>query len=422
MMAKAQDEMEERAGEDSTVRKSGDRAQAMKVEMVDLTCRTAPYDAHLARALGRQGVDVRLWISGCLPAQRDALEDVELARTYKLSERWKGFGPTARKVLKALEYPVNLCRLVVTAIQSRSDIVHFQWLPAPAGLTPLEHLALRVLRAWGVGVVLTVHDIDPGLFTTDELRSLSRLAGAVNRMICHTDSARERLCLGYGIDERKVAVVPHGPLGGKAARREREAARDRVGFGTDVVHGLFFGRLERYKGVEFLIDAWSRLDSEMKDQAVMHIVGKASPAYRRAVEHKIAAEGVGESVTTRFEYVTEDELADYVAAADFCVFPYRAITQSGAAMYALGAGKPVIATKVGGLKEVLEDGESALLVEYGAAQRWAAAMGELVRDEGLRERLGRGANQSARDRYGWGRSAQQTRSLYSACRDEIETP
>ena len=385
----------------------------MRVELVDLTCRTAPYDAHLVRALGEADVEARRWISGCLSVQRRQVDGVPVAAGLGLSERWLPQRARGRRALKALEYLLNFVLLVIAAVLGRADVVHFQWLPAPRWLGWLERAGLRALRGTGAAVMLTVHDVDPGLPTAAEIADLGRYAPLLERVLCHTASAREELVRAHGVPAGKTAVVPHGALAEPVDEAERRRARDRQGFGSSEVHGLFFGRIEPYKGLGFLLDGWERYrGSEDGEEARLHIVGRADARDEEAIRRRIRAGAMGGSVTCRFGYLPERELRELVAAADFCVFPYRAVTQSGALMYALGAGKAIVATRVGGVREAVVDGESGLLVDHGAVDDLAEALAALIRDGALRRKLERGARRSARTELDWENIGQRTREQY----------
>ncbi|MGH7104020.1 MAG: glycosyltransferase, partial [Acetobacteraceae bacterium] len=111
---------------------------------------------------------------------------------------------------------------------------------------------------------------------------------------------------------------------------------------------LFFGRLRRYKGLDLLTEAVERLPA---GRFTLRIVGSgpASP--------ELARLATLEGVRVENRWVPEDEIGGLLAWADAVVLPYREASQSGVAAAALAAGRPVVATRVGGLAQQLE-GES----------------------------------------------------------------
>jgi glycosyltransferase involved in cell wall biosynthesis len=106
-----------------------------------------------------------------------------------------------------------------------------------------------------------------------------------------------------------------------------------------------------------------------------------------------------EKVRVVDRYVANEEVATYFAAADAVALPYRSATGSGIAQIAYGAGVPVIATRTGGLEEVVEEGVSGLLVAPEQPAALARAV-ERFFDEGLGPRLREGVAR-VRGRYTW---------------------
>jgi len=98
-------------------------------------------------------------------------------------------------------------------------------------------------------------------------------------------------------------------------------------------------------------------------------------------------------------YVANEEVANYLAAADVVALPYRSATGSGIAQVAFGGGTPVIATRAGGLEDVVDDGVTGLLVPPSNPEALARAI-ERYFEEGLGPRLRDGVA-SGRARFTW---------------------
>jgi glycosyltransferase involved in cell wall biosynthesis len=143
-----------------------------------------------------------------------------------------------------------------------------------------------------------------------------------------------------------------------ATEEPRDAAR--AGLGLEGETLLFFGFVRAYKGLDTLIDALPAI-RRARPQATLVVAGEFyEPAerYRR----RIAELGLGEHVRLLDRYLPDEEVRRLLAAADVCVLPYRAATQSGVLQVAYGAGCPVIATRVGGLPEFVAEGVSGFTV------------------------------------------------------------
>ncbi|MCC7019569.1 MAG: glycosyltransferase [Ardenticatenales bacterium] len=161
---------------------------------------------------------------------------------------------------------------------------------------------------------------------------------------------------------------------------------------------LFFGLVRPYKGLDVLIDALA-IARETVPGVRLVVAGEF---WQRVDAFRAQADrlGLGDAVTLRDGYVQNEEVAPLFASADAVVLPYRAATSSGVLTLAIEHGVPMIVTDVGGLPEVVVDGEAGLVVPPGDARALAAAVVRLCRERGLATRL-RAGSVAARGRIGW---------------------
>jgi len=157
-----------------------------------------------------------------------------------------------------------------------------------------------------------------------------------NLVFAHSAMARTRLVETYGVDEKKIRIVPHGDLSVVMPPPiPRDEARARLGLPQGPVC-LMFGTVEPYKGQEEVIAYWK----EARPPARLLIVGKpSSPDYGQSLR-QLAADVPG--ITLHFEWLTDPELALFLCAADCALFNYRAIFTSGAATLARSWGLPIL--------------------------------------------------------------------------------
>jgi len=141
---------------------------------------------------------------------------------------------------------------------------------------------------------------------------------------------------------------------------DRTVARKRLELPTDAPLALFFGFVRRYKGLDVLLKAWPDVQ-QTHANAFLCIAGEAydDPAPYRA---QIEALPAPHRVRWDNRYIPEDQVADYFAAADVVVQPYRHATQSGVVQIAAHADRPVIVTDVGGLPEMIDEGRTGFVV------------------------------------------------------------
>jgi glycosyltransferase involved in cell wall biosynthesis len=150
---------------------------------------------------------------------------------------------------------------------------------------------------------------------------------------------------------------------------DRQAMRRRLGLARPTV--LFFGYVREYKGLAYLLRAMPHILREVDvDLLVVGEFYDDRARYDRIIEE----EGIGDHVTVVAEHVPDESVGDYFSAADVAVLPYVSATQSGITQIAMAFGLPVISTDVGGLPEVVRDGDTGYIVRPGDERELAAAV------------------------------------------------
>lgn len=187
-----------------------------------------------------------------------------------------------------------------------------------------------------------------------------------------------------------VYVIPHGFEPGvrtDAAIRPVEA--------TDPV-ALFFGVWSKYKGIDVLLEAFSIVRQQLP---AARLIIAGSPGADVDVEAILErAEQIG-NVEARVGYVPIEQVGELLSEARVMVTPYIRATQSGVAHLAYSFGRPVIATAIGDLPEVVKDHVTGLLVEPGDAAGLAAAILELLNDPALAAKLGTAGEDDVKDAW-----------------------
>ncbi len=155
----------------------------------------------------------------------------------------------------------------------------------------------------------------------------------------------------------------------RPASVDRAGVRARLGLTRKTV--LFFGYVREYKGLEYLIRAMPRVVPEADVELL--IVGEFYDD-RARYDRLVQDLGLGERVKIVAEHVPDEAVGDYFAAADLVVLPYVSATQSGITQVAYAFGLPVVSTDVGGLPEVVRDGETGYIVPSRSESALAAAI------------------------------------------------
>jgi glycosyltransferase involved in cell wall biosynthesis len=245
--------------------------------------------------------------------------------------------------------------------EQRPTVVIFEWWTGAVLHTYLR-LAKHAARL-GAHIILEWHEgQDVGEAAIPIARRyvrtlMPRLLSLVDAHVVHSDFDLRAIPAAYALDNAIVRVMPHGPYHHVVA-----SATTRVDVPADSPFRLlYFGVIRSYKGVEDLVEAFSMLDRDQASQFRLSVVGETWEGCT-APDEAIARSPHADLIERVDRYVSDEELAEYVAQADAIVLPYRRASLSGPLFIAMTAGLPTVVTAVGGLVEVVEDYAGAVLV------------------------------------------------------------
>lgn len=245
------------------------------------------------------------------------------------------------------------------------------------------------------------------------------LAADCDRIVAMSRAEGRELVRLYGAARERICVAEPGVDMHAVDQREVAELRRKLGVeGSRVV--LFAGRLEPLKGADTLIEAVAEMDRDPHLQdCVCIFIGEDSGdgarssrgGERRRLERLAAAAGISDRV--RFlGAVPHQHLDRYYALADLCVVPSRVETFGLVALEAQAQGTPVVAARVGGLPEVVADGETGRLVDGHEPRDYCAAISMLLHDDEGRRRMGEAARRRAAG-LSWDRMVDRLLSIYS---------
>lgn len=228
---------------------------------------------------------------------------------------------------------------------------------------PFDLVMLAALRRNQVRVVVVVHDADahPGDGMPMRLWLQRKLIRRADAVVALSDHVATRLREQGAVDRGRLITLSHPPF------TFDDMAPPRAHGGA--VRLLFFGRLLAYKGLDLLADAMAQLRA--RNAWELRIVGSGPEAPELDKLRTTAG------VTVENRWVPEDEIGKLIAWADVVLLPYREASQSGVGPAAIGAGRSVVGTKVGGLIEQLQNAPQATLSEPDAAS-FAAALSDII--------------------------------------------
>ncbi|MET0557974.1 MAG: glycosyltransferase family 4 protein [Solirubrobacterales bacterium] len=371
----------------------------MKVQLVDPSAFTPPYDRALAAALVRTGADVELVTSHFLYGEVPPSDGYQVSERFYRRSAARGLEAPARRVFKTAEHLKDMLRFrhesrhrVPTG--GTPDVVHYQWLTFP----PLDVHLLPPTRPR----LLTAHYIAPPEPSRRRLATARRVFERMDAVVAHSEHSAARLRDEVGLDPAKVRVVPHGTFDYLTRLpEERPLPAELEGAEGPVI--LCFGLLRPYKGTELLLEAFRRVE-----RAELWIVGNPRMDVGPLRELAAAAPGRVRFVT---RFVDEAEIPAIFRRADLVVLPYLDAEHSGVLYTGLAFAKPLVLSAVGGFPEVAATG-AARLVPPGDVEALAGTLAELVADEPARAEMAAAARVAADGPYSWDEAARLTADLY----------
>jgi D-inositol-3-phosphate glycosyltransferase len=289
------------------------------------------------------------------------------------------------------------------------DLIHSHyWLSGWVG---------QALKArWGVPHVTMFHTLGEAKNRAhpDEREPAYRIAGerhvadGVDRIICASEGERRTLIEHYGVSPARAVRVPCGVDTDRFRPLPRARVRRQLSLTADEPLVLYVGRIEPLKGIDILIRAAAETEAPFQ----LVVVGGDDKDERRTSElRRLAAElGIGDRVTFR-DAVPHDELPLYYSAADVCVVPSYYESFGLVALEAMACGLPVVASRVGGLAETVQDARTGYLVPWRCPEPFAERLELLLHNEPLRRSLGR-AGRGAAQEFSWANVGPRVEEVY----------
>jgi D-inositol-3-phosphate glycosyltransferase len=312
------------------------------------------------------------------------------------------------------------CRLIGYTATARPRIFHILWNNKFEFIDRI--LLMAYYRVLGKKIVLTAHNINihkrdncDSWFNRLSLRIQYHLA---HHIFVHTKRMKSELLADFGVPENKTSVIPFGINNTitNSSMTEVDAKRMLGVRSSDKVM-LCFGQIAPYKGLEYLIDAFSKLAKRDETYRLI-IAGKVKQGqteYWNRIRRKIAISDLQNQIIERIEHIPDEEVELCFKAADVLIVPYVHIFQSGVPFLAYSFGLPVIATDVGSLREDIVEGRTGFVCQPRDSSDLARTIdkyfeSELCRDlESRRLEIKKYAN----EKYSWSTVAAITTDVYS---------
>jgi starch synthase len=360
----------------------------------------------LSRALSRRmAVEVR-----CFGEREGAGDDKIVVRGYTPWARLAA-GPDGPRFAPALE--TLSVGLAMTRDSVDADVAHAHtWYADMAGLW------IRTL--YRIPLIVTLHSMEPlRPWKADQLGTgylvstwIEKTAvESADRVIAVSAQMREDILRHFAVEPARVVVI-HNGIDPDRRRTERRDALERYGIRPPYV--LFVGRITDQKGIFHLLEAAPRLPAGV--QVVLCASAPDTPEIEARLRQTVARHA--NVVWINAMVAVEEVIQLYSHAAVFaCPSVYEPFGLIN--LEAMACETPVVASAVGGILEVVEDGITGLLVPPGRPEELAGALNRLLANRDLAVALGQAGRRRVEQRFSWASVAERTEQVYGAAIDDF---
>ncbi len=247
-----------------------------------------------------------------------------------------------------------------------------------------------------------------------------KVMDSVERIVAATQAEEAQLQLLYNVPHEKIHIIPPGVDIGRFYPIPDDEAKEVIGHGKCPRLLLFVGRIEPLKGIDTLIRALAILrnngamDHECYSLAIIGGEPDASPEDMSAemARLKSLCRELGlEDLVVFLGKRSQETLPYYYSAAEILIMPSHYESFGMVALEAMACGTPVVASQVGGLAFLVQDGITGYVVPGGDADALAKTLVKLMKDPALSDRLGKQAAEYARF-YSWDKIAGRIKTVY----------
>ena len=395
----------------------------MKMFMIDAACNTMPYDHSLCEALSKSGHDVQFFASIYVHTDWNQKQSyVHRKHFYNFTNllyknRSKGF---LRRFFKTIEHIVNMFQFVRIVKSEKPDVIHFQWSQLPF----IDRFYLNKIKKispliYTMHNTTTHHGEKPLFYFIQKTSSI--FLSYFSYFIVHTSYSRKIAIKNYSLNKNNINVVPHGQLNYYFENKidSKKATLNKYNISNNEKVILFFGNISEYKGVDVLVKAYGMLSPNVIKNTRLLIVGRPSINVI-SLQNLISSSKIKNNIIFDLRFIPENEVSQIFSICTVIAMPYRHIDQSGVLMTVLSYGKPIIASNLGGFKEIIKNGKHGKLVEPGNFQDLADALSEVLTNENQINKMGKAVKKLSMNWPDWKEIATQTIETYNSAKKDYE--
>jgi D-inositol-3-phosphate glycosyltransferase len=380
----------------------------------------AHYSHNLLNALSRKRVHALLFTSSNYELLNESLQYKvhnlmfsladKLIRLFPWLDKEEPRPSIIRRLIKLMEYPINVLQITQVVIRKNIRIVHYQ------SVNYVDLLGILCLKAAGRKIVYTIHNVMPlhGALRAHHKTIYRCIYNLCDELIIHSFEGKVKIIAIYKVSGKKISVIPHGDYKFFVPQKKlsTDQAKRNIGIPTKCPTLLFFGAIRPNKGLEQALYLLKHLKRHLPDVKLV-IAGELCEnweKYRKIIQEN----NLSENISEHFNYIPNSKVSMFFQSADIVLLPYHEITQSGVLQIAYAFAKPVIATALDGFRESIKNNENGFLVEDGDYESFSEKARFLLNDETLRNKMGLYSKRLSEERYSWETIAGKTLQLYDS--------
>jgi|LGVF01.1.fsa_nt_gb glycosyltransferase involved in cell wall biosynthesis len=367
------------------------------------------YATNITRELAKLGHQVIVFTPQIndLEEKKDELNNLEIER-IRMNKRLP---------FKALQFWLHLpSEVKKVESKKRFDIIHFNGISywflknriskAPHVIT-VHHLVQDAIRNNNLSLISRIKDVsgENNLFIPFIEK---RCVKCVDRIIAVSNFTKKQITTTYKIPSDKVKVVYNGvDLNGYTFIKE-EMGKTKKQLNLDRKPTiLFVGRIDDpRKGLDLLLKAFKKVLG--KNDAMLLVVGKGDQTEAKKLATSL---GIAENVVFS-GFVEEATLKRYYALCEVYVCPSRLEGFGLTILEAMATGKPIVATDVGAIPEIIKSEENGILVELGNINELSSAICRFLHDKKIVEQIGKRNADYVKEKFSWVWAAKETERIY----------
>ena len=363
----------------------------MKVIMIEYFLPTNTYSIELCRELSKY-CDLTLICKDNYKLESDV--------TYKILPILHS--TASNKIYGFCEYLRDLLKIRKVIKKERPNVLHIQGIVHLS----LETLFYKLIKKYTDIVCYTVHNVLSHETKKSEAKYLKYFYSLCDIFCIHNNHSKELFEQKNNI-EKNIYVIPHGCYEDYMDRPELKKDKDKIVF-------LEFGLIRKYKGIDILLEAISKLPKYVLDNSKFVIAGNQKAKYDSFdyIEYSKKL-GIYEYIDFEIRYIKDEEIEGLFSNSDCCLFPYRNIYGSGALLMAYTFEKPVITSDIPSFREETAEGETGILFKSEESEGLKEAIIEfynLTSEE--RINLSKKVKRIKENKYNWKNSALMIADAY----------